>query len=294
MQYINIEKFQQHVYMLIQRAPIPTPFVTEEIVPIRRDVISPCTTTLEIEGVNFISTFLPSDCDICAGNEVVGTSNYSIEPVAKYRSYRFATRKDFDVWQAEYAANGQFDKLNKITLSQVEAWDKMLEQFIIWGSVTDGIPGFLSGSGIPQTIDLNTFYLSGSMTGVQMVTVLVNYAMQLAQTNNYAYKAGKMIIPSSLAEILHQTTFNNNLEVTVLQVLKERLATLPSGPVTLIGATSLNAARAIIILPDDPEAIQIHATRIQTRVGAEYITSAAATTGVIALMPTAALVVRLS
>lgn len=293
MKVINIEQLHGYIRMAMKANPIPTPFVSDEIVPIDRNTIGICAKTIELENVQFISNFLAFDCNICGQNTVTGTTNYELNPVNSFRTKAFSSVKPYTALQKKYASEGRFNVLAEIPISQQEAWENMLEALILYGSPSEGIPGFLWGSGIPQQVDTNNFF-NGSLTGTQMVSILTAYANIIGETNRYAYVAGTMIIPTNYATVLNNTNYNAQTSESVLDVLKTRLGSLPGGAVRLVVASSLEAAKSIIILPTDSEVIKIHATNLETIVDDREIASVANTAGVVAFIPTAGRVIRMS
>lgn len=287
-----VEKINNLVKLTIEQRQIPTPLIEDGVITIDKSVISLCGTTVMIEEVQMVSNFLLVDCQLCPGEPDVGHTQYTVMPGLNFQSKTYASAKTFTPLQIATAKEGRVDWIRNITVSQQRAWEAMLERVALYGDPIDGIPGFLWGSGIPQIADANNFF-DGSMTGAQMVTALTNYASVISENTSYTYNTAKMLIPSNLVKILVQTTFNTVDARTALDVLKERLALLPGGAVSMYSASSLVGAKAIIMLPDDEKAVALHATDLTYFTSERDISVAGATAGIVALIPAACAVVRL-
>jgi uncharacterized protein (DUF952 family) len=291
MRIINIESMSRYIVMTLANNPVPTPFVSDQILPIDYS-LGYCDTTIVVQKARMVTNFMPFDCNLCGHNAVTGTSNYTIQPDQSFRTKTFSTEKMFNPLQRELASKESYDAIGELAISQQQGWDAMLEATIIYGSPTDGIPGFLSGSGIPQVLETANFF-NNSLTGVQMVTILAEYASRIGKLNGYAYTAGTMFISTDLATVLNNTPYNAQTSESALDVLLTRLDKLPNQKVQLMSVTSLNNPNIVIITPQQKDALKIYASKLMTFTDSRSISAAGATAGVVALIPSASLVIRL-
>lgn len=290
---LSVEKMKELVLITLKSREFPTPLLDDGVIPVDKSVIDLCGTTIMLRGMQMISNFLLTDCQICTGEPDIGHTQFIVTPGANFQSKTFSSGKKFTKLQLKYAEAGSGDFISDITMSIQTAWEQMLEKIIIYGDPVDGVSGFLYGSGIPQFSDAFNFF-NGSMTGIQMVDTMVNYATQVSDATQYVYNTRKMILPSNLVKVLVQTTVNTTDSRSALTVLKERLAMLPGGPVELYTASSLIPAKMIIMLPDDEKAVALHATDIEFFISEKDIEGAAATAGIVPIVPASTGIIRLN
>jgi hypothetical protein len=236
----------------------PTPIANGEVLSISNYGCNVNSAGFMVFRQQVVSNFLQSDFTPFTQQYSAGTTNV-LEP-AKQQSYpvkTFTNRLNYTPAQIRQCeAIQDWGLFQRHSESVMMSWDRFVENAAVFGIPSAGIPGLLN-SPIPQAIENANFY-NGSLNGVQMVDIFLNWASYMYISTNFRFKPQVLALSPRLVDILGRTPFSQPGTLTplsALDVLNERMAKRYGNISRVVEVPIMEAAKFMAFLPADPEKI---------------------------------------
>jgi hypothetical protein len=289
----------QNLQGLIKEIQAPTPYARGEILPVAGYKQSLFSAGFSKMRAQLVTSYRPVDYTplLAVTSNSATTQILDTPRLITWRNKGYNTSTPITAMQVEACMEYQdFSMFTDIGTSAIEGWDAMVEGTAVKGITIDQIPGILNASGIPQATETANFF-NGSMTGSQMVDILLFWASAVKRTTFYRYSTKVMALPSKLYLQLNQSTFaiaGSTTDRSVLSVLLERLKNIDP-EYRIVESPIQDFSKFILLCPFDPEQIGLGLVplRVQIRKNGEVIDHNAAIMGCVAQHSESGLVIRL-